>query len=107
MSDSEEPQVVQTRFNQAALTRMSQRYGPQMVGLFLQIEQLMIAANSTSFTGNASFLEPGDPVREGELIPSLHFNISPYFPVLSVPIEMEETDVGTIDTVRDGADREE
>lgn len=99
--------VVQTRFNPTALDRMNKMYGPQMVGLFLQLEQAMVSTGGTCFTGNTSFIEPGDEVQEGQLIPSLHFNISPHFPVLSMPIEMEESDAGTDNSIRDGADREE
>ena len=100
--------VVETRFNQAALTRLAKQYGPQMVDLFLQLEKVMVSQGSTSLMVNTSFIEPGEPVRDGELIPTLHFNITPNFPALSFPLEVEEIDDARSDnTIRDGTDREQ
>jgi len=103
----EEAKQVHTSINQMAGLRVSQRFGPHVLKLFLEMENAMRTGGGTSFTGNISFMEPGDPVQEGELIPSIHFSLQPHFQMLSVPIEIEDErddNDRSNNEVRDGTD---
>ena len=99
---SEEKQEL-SRINQMSALRMTQRFGPAVLQLFLHLERAMNEGGGTSFTGNVSFMEPGDRVQEGELIPTIHFSLQPHFNVLSVPIEIEEQDDSADNGLSDGA----
>lgn len=69
---------------------MTQRVGPHVLKLFLDFEKAMKEGGAVSFFGNFGFMEPGDHVQEGELIPTIHFSLQPHQPTLSIPIELTE-----------------
>jgi hypothetical protein len=75
--------------NQMAAMRITQKIGPEVLSVFLQLEEIMKSQGAASFTGNFGFIEAGDTVNPGEIIPSIHFSIQQHVPVLSVPIETE------------------
>ena len=106
---SEEAKQIHTAINQMAAMRLSQRFGPHILELFLSMENAMRQSGGTSFTGNITFMVPGDEVRQGELLPTMHFSLQPHFPILSVPIEIEDEsgddDVQPDSSVRDGTDQ--
>lgn len=86
------PVQLRSSINQMAAMRITQRFGPHVLKLFLDLEKALKDTGGSSFTGNVSFLEPGDPAQQGELMPSIHFSLQPHYPVLSVPIEIESED---------------
>lgn len=102
---SEEQQL--SMINQLAALRVNNNFGPGVLQVFLQMEQAMNAVGGNSFTGNITFMEPGDNTQPGELIPTVHFSLQPYTPQLSVPIEIGGEDVGDSNDVPDGTDSEE
>lgn len=73
-----------------AALRITQRVGPHVLKLFLDFEKAMQEGGASSFFGNLGFMEPGDEVQEGELVPSIHFSLQPHQPTLSIPIELTE-----------------
>lgn len=81
---------IKTRMNQVSLTRLAEQFGPQLVEVFAQLEQAMIAAGGVSFTGNVSFLDATDLPKDGELVPSIHFSLQPFFSNLSTPLDFED-----------------
>jgi len=89
---SEEPKKVLSAINQMAAMRVSQRLGPNVLKLFLELESALRESGGSSFTGGVQFNEPGDHVQEGELIPSVHFSLNPHCSILSIPIEIEDED---------------
>lgn len=102
-----EPQQM-SRINQLAALRVNGNFGSNVLAVFLQMEAAMNEVGGSSFTGNISFMEPGDNTQPGELIPTMHFSLQPYVPTLSVPIELagDEDDRDDND-VPNGADSEE
>lgn len=81
---------IKTRMNQVALTRLAEQFGPQLVEVFSQLEQAMIAGGGVSFTGNVSFLDATDLPRDGELVPSIHFSLQPFFSNLTTSLDFED-----------------
>jgi hypothetical protein len=88
----QEATELRSSLNQMAALRITQRFGPHVLKLFLDLEKAMKESGGSSFTGNICFMEPGDPTQAGELIPSIHLSLQPHYPILSVPIEIESED---------------
>lgn len=111
MSEPQKATQIRSAINQMSALRVSQRFGPHVLKLFLDMESAMREGGGTSFTGNVSFMEPGDPVQDGELIPTIHFSLQPHYSVLSVPIDIQDEEEDGNDRadspIRDGATGEE
>ena len=81
--------MAQTKINQAAITRiLNSPYGQAILDTFFGLEEELIERGGTNFFGQIGFMLPGDPINEGDLIPTIHFSLQPFQPVLSEPVEL-------------------
>ena len=97
---------INSNINPLALERLAEQFGDGIVLAFAQLEIAMKEMGGVSFTGNVTFLDPTEFPSDGELIPSIHLSLQPFFSNLSVPINFEdegESDDSTDSRVRDGA----
>ncbi len=80
-----------SRINQIALLRMVQMLGPQVAEAFVALEQQLIKPDGAqNFFNQIGFTNPGDPLNEGDLIPTIHFSLQPFQPIFSEQIELED-----------------
>lgn len=80
-----------SNINQAAALRITQGpFGQALLEAFQSLEQELKKTGGTGFFGQIQFLHPGDPLKEGDLLPSIHLSLQPFQPVLSNPVELDE-----------------
>lgn len=76
-----------SHINKVAAMRISKSpLGQALLDILVALEKETLSAGATNFFGQLGFLMPGDPIEEGDLIPTVHFSLQPFQPVLSEPI---------------------
>ncbi len=79
-----------SNINKSSAMRILQGpFGQELLNAFLEIEQTMKnRAGGSNFFGQIGFTEPGDPIMEGDFIPTIHLSLQPFQPVMSEPIQI-------------------
>lgn len=90
MTEQPEKPDTPTHINQIALLRMMQMFGPQIAQAFVDLEQQLIKPDGVqNFFNQLGFINPGDPMNEGDLIPTIHLSLQPFQPIFSESVELE------------------
>jgi len=74
----------------AALRIANSPLGQPLLDIFLALEQSMEQSGSSDISGGYGFMEPGDPINAGDLIPTIHISMQPYNPILQQMIDVGE-----------------
>lgn len=81
-----------SHINQIALMRMMNAFGPQIVEAFIEMERQLIKPDGVqNFFNQLSFINPGDHLNEGDLVPTIHCSLQPFQPIFSESVEIEST----------------
>lgn len=85
---------MESKINAVAAMRISQMLGPQTLQIFLALEEHVINKGAESFFHQIGFMNPGDPMEEGDLVPTVHLSLQPFQPILSEPVSLEPMEEG-------------
>lgn len=79
-----------SQIHKESLERIAESpFGPALVEAFKQLAEGIEAQNSVDTFVQVGFTHPGDPLLEGDLIPSIHLSLRPAFqPIMSQPAEV-------------------
>lgn len=80
---------INSKINRVSAARIAESpLGIALLQAFQRLEKDMVSTGGTEVFVQLGFNEPGDEIKPGDLIPTIHFGLRPYEPIMSAPMEL-------------------